>query len=209
VQASKYPDYGSVAPLCVRLDTTFDLEYLEMKSCGNLFTASQPLVGRWSMRTIHVVLLVLILAGWACAQSDRDSTRCFQVVNGADFGCRNTDMCLDTTGCTAFDFVASCTGTYTVDVWTTCEGGLSCPNCRACALVYFNGQQVGTNCHAVNCGQGACEYTCLNTIPLTAGRTYTLYVCLDKCSGQRDCEYCDQTCIARACLRYGVQTTCY
>lgn len=143
-----------------------------------------------------ILMLLLSTALWAQGDGGMDCP-CEQTVSLLDATCTWPHDCLSTDGCTSTTFVASCTGNYKFNVSIFCEAG-NCTDYRVCANVYENGNLVpGGNCHNTPCNSD-CDYLC--GVCLHYGHTYTLYVCLIRCTGG-DCPS-PTFCNARADLTY-------
>ena len=202
----------------VRIAVPIDFLFLSFfLSCGTTragHIASQgetPTERGVHMKLMLVSIMVLLLSTALLAQGEGggEDDPCSDFISGTDTGCMNQN-CNSTNGCTSYTFTAACSGIYNFDVWTTCTSG-NCYSCRACAMVYKDGQLVGSNCHAANCMPDAgkqCTYHC--TITLAADIEYQLWVCLEHCPFDgNNCDDCDASCTAHACLNVGRITPCW
>ncbi len=155
-----------------------------------------------------LIMLGIFLCAAVWAQTD-----CTQQVSGSDQGCVTStpDDCDD---CTVVNFTAACTGVYYLDVWTACtDADHKCYMCQGHALLYKvqgNDLQLIGNCHTIDCDDQDCTATCFWTnAPLSAGQQYRLCVCLIRCPGEYDCDDCNDSCTAYACVRYGNVAPCW
>ena len=135
------------------------------------------------------MVILLFLAVLACTTSPTYSQ--------AESGCAinscikdstcNTPSCADgnRTGCESQTFTVPCNGRYCLTVETTCPPDVDCQLCRTCASVYKGDYLISTTCYTRNeCDAFFCDNRCCpETMILTAGVTYTLYVCKSHCIG--------------------------
>ena len=116
---------------------------------------------------------------------------CTQCICVADSSCGTESGCSSgvQTGCASKTFTASCGGTYTLRYSFSCSGD-TCSKCFACVYLKDANRNVIGVAHS-SCNSGDC--TDLGDTPiLTAGNSYTLYVCKricpnDSCNDCADC----------------------
>lgn len=158
---------------------------------------------------------MICLAVFLCLGITAESWGYSDCVCFSDNTCSNAGCSENlTANCTRTEFSPACDGNYTFATYTVCAGGTAaCSKCQSCANLY---KLVGANeifianCHTAECDAGNCDYVCSNSIALSAGGTYVIYVCKVPCPAPpgTTCGSCSASCTAYACFSYGFGTPC-
>jgi hypothetical protein len=152
-----------------------------------------------------VVIFGLVSLGWAQAPCGVT-----QIVSGTDTGCTGaSNHCDVTTGCTAYNFTASCTEEYYIDAYVKCTSG-NPSYCVSCVqITKSDGVSVVGTCSTQGgnyCGSDF-NFNTMTGIHLTAGQQYILHICLTYCKSRSDCDKDAQTdCTAYGCIRTAAGT---
>jgi len=148
------------------------------------------------MKTLKFLLMAGFVLGLelGSALGQEAPETCTQCICVADGSCSSESGCSsgDQTGCASTTFTASCGGMYTLRYGYSCGGG-ECAHCYACVYLKDASGNVLGVAHS-SCASGDCTANG-DTPTLTAGNSYTLFVCKRSCGDS--CGKCPAECIAR------------
>lgn len=147
----------------------------------------------------HVSLAILQLLYCSVVFGQTDDPGCNLYVTFSDTSC-STDQtsCSSVTGCTTFNIIVACPGTYYFKAWTACSD-THCGHCASCvSIVRSTGGGLITCETLTTCGQLDCCNEC--SFVLTQG-SYTMYVCKIPCA-EADEEACCPT--QYGCTAWGI-----